>query len=148
MSGSDAAPVSYLLYINGIYSSISVAGTGSVPFDLGPQTLPGTYTVVGLNSLTGCNSQMLDSAVVVVDSLPRVYDVNGGGSFCGIDTLLYHVGLSYSQTGISYQLYKDGDSTGQPVRAGSGGRLILVRHTLRAFIQLWQQILLQAVPII
>ncbi len=98
----------------------TVVGSG-FPIDFGAQTALGTYTVVGINSSTGCSNNMLGSAVVMNNPLPVVYVVTGGGSYCVGDSGVV-VGLSGSNTSVNYQLLKGGAAIGAPV-AGTGGLL-------------------------
>ncbi len=74
-----------------------------------------TYTVTvndGYNTATA-------TANVLVNPLPTLFVVSGGGSYCsggpGVP-----VGLPGSQAGVSYQLYRNGSLTGSPVN-GTGG---------------------------
>ena len=99
--GSDVG-INYHLW-NGSTSVATVAGTGySLTF--GPETTSGTYTVVAVNATTGCTSNMLSSASVVVNPLPTNYFVVGGGSYCA-GTAGVDIGVNASDSGINYQLY-------------------------------------------
>ena len=91
----------------------AVAGTG-FSINFGPQTVIGTYTVVGTNATTSCSNTMSGSAVVGINPAPASYTVIGGGNYCpgGIGV---HVGLSGSNTGISYQLFNGTTMTGSPM---------------------------------
>jgi hypothetical protein len=111
LSASDSG-ISYQLY-NGT-SAVGTALVSTVtssPLDFGAQALAGTYTVKATNPVTGCVSTMIGSTAVVVNPLPAVFTMSGGGSYCigGAGT---HVGLSGSATGVSYQLYISGAPTG------------------------------------
>jgi hypothetical protein len=107
---SSNSGVSYQLYRGGIISGTAVNGTGG-PLDLGLRTVAGTYTVVGINTVTGCTNNMIGSATVGVNSLPVVYTVTGGGSYCAGGTGLT-LNLSGSVTGINYRLYASGAPVG------------------------------------
>ena len=98
---------------------------GSV-IDFGLKTGAGTYTVVATNSTTGCISNMADTATVVVDPLPNVYIVTGGGDYC-IGGAGVHVGIGNSDGGISYQLFYGSTPTG--TLAGSGSSLDFGAYT-------------------
>jgi hypothetical protein len=100
LNGSQTG-VSYQLYNSGVPTGSLVAGTGS-SITFGAQGA-GTYTVVGVNPSTTCTMNMLGSATVIANPTPSVYIVTGGGDFCAGGTGL-PVGLSSSNTGISYQL--------------------------------------------
>jgi Glycine rich protein/Secretion system C-terminal sorting domain len=109
---SDAG-IDYQLF-NG-FSAVGgpVHGTGTI-IDFGLQLAPGTYTAVATNTTTGCIKNMVGGAVVVVNPLPNVFTVTGGGIFCAGGTGV-HVGLSGSNSGISYQLYNGIVAVGLPV---------------------------------
>ncbi len=62
------------------------------------------------------------TATVNVLNPATVYSVTGGGNFCSPATAGIGVGLSNSQSGYSYQLYKDGSASGSPV-AGTGSAI-------------------------
>jgi hypothetical protein len=72
---------------------------------------------VGANTVTlsvtdaSGNTVYSATAVVTINALPVVYNVTGGGAYC-TGTTGVAVGLSGSQTGISYQLKRDGVNTG------------------------------------
>ncbi len=116
--------INYSLY-RGTTLVATLPGTDST-VDFGLQTIAGTYTVVAMNATSSCTSNMTGSAVVVINALPTVYTVTGGGGYCAGGVGL-HVTLSGSQTGVNYQLYRDGSSVGAPV-AGTGFTLDLGVH--------------------
>lgn len=114
--------VSYILHRGGLpVVGATVAGTGSaITFPL--QTIAGTYTVVAkMASFTGCTSNMTGSATVSIDPLPSVYTVTGGGSYCAGGTGMA-VGLSNSDAGVDYQLYRGTTPIGTPV-SGTGSAI-------------------------
>ena len=102
LSGSDAG-VNYQLYNGSTATGGPVAG-GTTPLNLGFQTAAGTYTVFATNATTGCTNNMSGAATVVVNPLPTLYSMTGGGGYC-LGGLGVHVGLSGSNTGINYALY-------------------------------------------
>jgi hypothetical protein len=124
---SSEAGVNYQL-LNGATVVGAAPGTGS-PISFGMITAAGTYTVVGTVVATGCVGPMSGSVSVVVNPLPNAYNVTvtGGGAYCSGGTG-QTVGLSNSQTGVTYQLYLDGvavtgtgssvTGTGSPVNFG------------------------------
>lgn len=101
LSGSQSG-VSYQLYNGTISSGAPSSGTGAA-LNLGLPAASGTYRAVATN-LSGCTDTMAGSAVIVINSLPSLYAVAGGGPICagggGAD-----IDLDGSSTGISYQLY-------------------------------------------
>ncbi len=71
----------------------------------------GTFTVVLINA-AGCDS--LAKLLLDVAAAINVYNVTGGGSY-SIGGTGVPVGLSGSQSGVSYQLSVNGSPTGSPV---------------------------------
>ncbi len=116
LSGSDAG-VSYRLYVGSTAVGTSIPGTGA-GLDFGVYTGIGTYTVVATNSTTGCIRTMTGSVTITTGTLPAVFTVTGGGSYCAGSTGVL-VGLSGTTGLASYQLYLSGVPAGSPV-AGTG----------------------------
>lgn len=119
LSGSQTG-VTYQLFRGSTAVGSPLSGTGS-PLDYGYQTINGTYTIVGTATSSSCLTTMSGNAVIVVNPLPTVYSITGGGPYCygGTGT---HIGLTNSQTGVSYQLYRGTTLVGYPV-SGTGGSL-------------------------
>ncbi len=69
---SSEIGMQYHLYRNGIATGVVVSGTGSV-ISFGTQIVAGTYTVVGVNSVTACSVPMFGSAEIIVNPAPNVY---------------------------------------------------------------------------
>ncbi len=84
------------------------AGTGVVS-GVNPGTATITYTIAA-----GCSV----TKTVVVNPLPAVYTVTGGGNYCAGGTGM-SIGLSGSQNGTDYQLYLGATTAGTPV-TGTG----------------------------
>ncbi|RKR09507.1 gliding motility-associated-like protein [Flavobacterium sp. 90] len=112
--------VSYQLQLAGANDGTAVAGTGSA-ISFGTKTAAGTYTVVATNTTTSCTAPMTGSVTITVNPLPTTYNVTGGGSYCAGGTGVA-VGLSNSQTGVSYQLQLAGANDGTAV-AGTGSAI-------------------------
>ncbi len=112
--------INYQLHKDGTAAGSLIGGTGAA-IDFGMQTAAGTYTIVATNPSTSCSATMSGSAVVVVNALPAVYNVNGGGSYCAGGAGV-HVGLLGSASGISYQLF-DGATPSGSGASGSGSAL-------------------------
>jgi hypothetical protein len=126
LSGSDAG-VTYQLVLNGSTNiGSAVTGTGSA-LDFGNQALAGTYTVVATNTTTNCKGNMTGSAVVTINASPTPYNVTGGGSYCTGGSGL-PVGLSNSQSGVSYQLQLNGTNVGSAV-TGTGSAISFGNQT-------------------
>ncbi|MCD6011756.1 MAG: C-terminal target protein [Flavipsychrobacter sp.] len=127
--GTSDIGVNYILHRGGLpVVGATVAGTGgAILFPL--QTIAGTYTVVAkMAGFTGCTQLMTGSAVVTVDPLPSVFSVTGGGSYCAGGAGMA-VGLSNSNTGINYQLYRGTTAVGTPV-AGTGSAISFGSQTV------------------
>ncbi len=117
LSGSSAG-TTYLLYIGGSTLTGAGSGTGGA-IDFGLKTLAGSYTAVATDIATGCSANMSGSVSIAINPLPvSTYTVTGGGNYCAGGTGVV-IGLSNSQTGISYQLFAGGTATGVGV-AGTG----------------------------
>ncbi len=123
---NSAVGVNYQLYVGATPTGSPVPGTGGA-LSFGLQTTAGTYTVVATDATTGCMRTMTGSAVVSVNALPTAYTVTGGGSFCTGSTGLA-IGLSGSQSGVNYQLYRGATAVGGPV-AGSGAAISFGVHS-------------------
>lgn len=113
--GLSATGISYQLKRSGS-TVATLLGTG-LPLDFGLQTTGGSYTVLATNTSTGCTANMTGSATVIVNPLPTVFSVMGGGAFCA-GAPGVHDSLSGSQSGVNYQLYNG--STGGTTIAGTG----------------------------
>lgn len=66
----------------------------------------------------GFGGSCYSTATITVNPLPTSYSVVGGGAYCAGGTGV-HVGVSGSQTGVSYQLYLGGSPVGSPI-TGTG----------------------------
>ena len=119
LTGSDLG-VDYQLYNGAVAIGTPVAGTG-IALDFGLQNVAGTYSVIAGNPSTTCSANMNGTAILIENPLPTQYNVTGGAAFCVGDTGV-HVGLSGSDTGISYQLFESATPIGTPV-AGTGAPL-------------------------
>lgn len=102
---SSESGVSYQLRLSGSNVGSPVSGIGGT-ISLGTHSTIGTYTVLATNATTGCSTQ-LGNATLSSKPLPIVYNVGGGGAFC-TGTTGKTVTLSNSQTGVTYQLTKNG----------------------------------------
>jgi hypothetical protein len=101
-------------------SNISVATVSNTGVVTG--VAPGTVTITYANS-NGCQQ----TALVTVTALPATFSVTGSGSYCTGGSGL-PVGLSGSQSGVSYQLQKDGVNVGSAV-AGTGSAISFGNQT-------------------
>ena len=113
--------VNYQLLRTGVPTGSPVAGGGSA-ISFGLQTGAGAYTVVATNATTGCTNIMTGSVAVIINPLPTVFNVTGGGGYCTGTTSSIHIGLSGSNIGVSYQLYNGSSAYLAPI-AGVGAAI-------------------------
>ena len=119
LSGSESG-VTYQLKINTSNSGTPLAGNGS-PISFGNQSNAGTYTVVATHSASGCTATMNGSSIILVNPLPTIFNVTGGGVSCSSGSGV-SVGLSSSQTNVNYQLRLNNSPIGNSV-SGTGSAL-------------------------
>jgi type IX secretion system substrate protein len=121
LSGSTSG-VQYQLYRDGISLGVSgqMNGTGGL-LDFGNQTTVGgptsVFTVIA-TSATSCTLTMAGSPAITENTVPVVYTVTGGGGYCA-GSAGVNIGLSFSDPGISYQLFHGGVITGSPIMGAS-----------------------------
>ncbi len=118
---SSSIGVSYQLLNSGLPSGAPMSGTG-LALNFGVRTAAGNYTIVGTNITTGCMATMNGSATIVVNPLPVMHAVTGGGTFC-LGTSGVSIGLANSSTGVDYQLYQGTTAVGTPIPGSSGSSL-------------------------
>ena len=125
-SVTDAGPGSTYNWTvtNGTVDSGS--GTNQITYTAGPSgTVDLSVTVI---NKAGCGSTTTPPKSVAITPLPTAFDVTGGGAYCTGGAGL-PVGLSGSQTGINYQLVRDGiTNVGSPL-AGTGSALSFGNQT-------------------
>jgi len=114
---SSVTGINYQLFdgITGIGAPLP--GTGG-PLYFGLHTVAGIYTIIATNSSSGCFDTMSGTATIIVNPLPAVFTVIGGGDYCA-GAGGPHIGLSGSNTGINYQLFYGITHVGAPL-AGTG----------------------------
>ncbi len=110
---------SYQLTLGGLPVGTPEAGTGG-PIDFGLITTGGSYSVIASSSSTGCDNTM-GSTTVVVNTLPVVHSVTGGGSYCAGGAGV-PVKLASSTLGVNYQLYQGSTAVGSAI-PGTGALL-------------------------
>ncbi len=120
LTGS-AIGIDYQLYRGGVPVGAPLPGIGGA-LSFGLQTIAGVYTATATNPLTSCTSTMSGSSTVTIYSLPAIYTVTGGGSFCSGGTGVA-VGLSNSDIGVNYQLYRGGLPVVGTITPGTGTAL-------------------------
>jgi len=115
LNGSETN-FNYILVLNGSINLDTIAGTGSA-IDFGPQIIAGTYTIVAFSSGTFCKTDMSGSSNI--DARPLLLNMTPAGVACSGDNL----GLDNSETGVNYQLRRDGIiNVGSPV-TGTGSAI-------------------------
>lgn len=114
--GGSATGVSYQLYNGAVATGAPMTGTGGA-LSFGAQITAGTYSVLATNISTGCANNMTSSATIVVNPLPNVYNVTGGGTFCNGGAGVV-VGIDGSNSGVTYQLYSGSTAVGTPASGG------------------------------
>ena len=107
---SSEINVNYQLYRNGNSTGTPKAGTGNSISFLN-NTVIGNYTVIATANNSSCITPMLDTAKINTTPAPAIYNVSGGGSFCGGSPSAL-VQLSDTKQGVNYELYKNGTPTG------------------------------------
>lgn len=118
--------VNYQLYAGATAIGSAVAGTGSA-VSFGVFTATGTYTVHATDAITTCVNDMNGSATIVIDPLPAVHNVAGGGHYCS-GGIGMPVGMDNTDAGINYQLY-DGFASMSGQIAGVGGPISFGNYT-------------------
>jgi gliding motility-associated-like protein len=123
LSGSEPG-VTYVLLANGAPVD-SIVGSGA-PLSFAPQTLPGNYTVFATR-FADCERLMLGNVDIFIQPVPNEFQITGGGLICeqGVNTATV-LGLSGSESGVSYQLFLNSTSpigaqvsgTGNPISFG------------------------------
>ena len=118
LDGSEFG-TTYELYLDGNSTGVTQSPSGGA-FDYPPQTTVGVYTILALTG-SNCGEFMAGNTSIIIDILPEVYNVTGGGEFCAGDDGV-PVGLDNSDVGINYQLFRDGVVLGNSV-SGTGSAL-------------------------
>ncbi len=134
------------LYDNSTFGRVYLSWFSTTPVDLGDTILvelrftanPGTSTLVWDLSLPdNCQFNNLASEIiqtvwqdgsVTVNQTPMVYNVTGGGEYCSGGAGVA-IGLSGSQTGRSYSLFRNDAPTGQSVM-GTGSAISFGMQTV------------------
>ncbi len=106
----------YILILNGSINIDTIAGTGA-GIDFGPQITAGTYTIAAFSSSTFCFTNMSGSSII--DARPIQYNLTPAGFACSGDAL----GLTNSETGVTYQLRRDGITNVGAIVSGTGSAI-------------------------
>ncbi len=118
-SGSEIG-YDYTLMLDGIPTGSTLSGSGTA-MNFGLQTAAGVYTVIATNTLYGCVGSMNGNVSVIINPLPPVNTVTGGGIYCAGGSGV-HVNLSLGNSGINYRLFNGVSPLGSSV-SGAGSAL-------------------------
>ncbi|TRZ73704.1 MAG: PKD domain-containing protein [Bacteroidetes bacterium] len=100
INGSQAG-VHYTLFRDVIYPVATINGTGG-PISFGLQNTSGVYTIIAYNSTSdSCQNPMQGS--LTIHPTPAIYNIVPSGVICVGNS----IGLSFSQPGVNYQLFRD-----------------------------------------
>ena len=102
--------IAYQLYYGSSPVGSPLTGTGSA-LNFGLDTTVGVYKITATNVRTTCENEMMDSATVSQNPLPRLFTVTGGGDYCASGPGK-EIGLSGSDTGVHYMLYNGSSLVG------------------------------------
>lgn len=106
----------YILVLDGTMNLDTISGTGK-EIDFGAQTLTGNYSVVAYNQVSLCTLQMNGNSTIKAN--PYAYRMTPSGIICSGSI----IGIENSETGVHYQLYRNGTfDIGNPV-AGTGSAI-------------------------
>jgi len=115
LNGSEAN-VNYILVLDGSMNLDTIPGNGN-EFDFGSQTLTGNYSVVAYNQVSMCTALMNGNSKI--EANPDAYNLTPSGIICAGSS----IGIEASQTGVSYQLFRNSIfDVGIPV-AGTGSAI-------------------------
>ena len=126
LSGSQSG-LTYQLKNGAANVGSAKAGTGGA-LNWTNNATAGTYTIIATKSTAPtCTLTMTGSATVIVNPLPSLFTVSGGGAICSGATGPT-VTLSSSKSGVNYQLKRGGTSVGSAL-AGTGAALSWTNNT-------------------
>jgi PKD repeat protein len=106
LNGSQSGVTYQLIRDNAIQATLP--GNGSV-IHFGPQYIIGVYTIKAVNTTSNCDTLMSGSANIIPG--PLAFNVIPAGANCSPAD----VGLTGSQAGVEYQLFRNGFAIGLPV---------------------------------
>ncbi len=117
---SSEPGVNYQLQKGGMNDGSALAGTGTQLTWTGK--LAGTYTVIATNATTNCVNNMTGNVTLIENSLPSPFTFNSGASSYCQGSGGASITLLNSETGVNYQLVKDGLNDGS-ILQGNGSPL-------------------------
>ncbi len=119
IQASDFTLSGYTFTINN--TNCSGGYTNTVDLNVSPALSNGSYTLNYSGFTDKCSNNASGTKAFTITLYPVAYNVTGGGEFCSGASGVA-VGLSDSDNGISYTLYRDGISTGTTA-SGTGNAL-------------------------
>jgi len=114
--GGSTSGNTYQLFNGSTAVGSTMTGTG-LGLNFGLQTVPGNYTIEAMNS-AGCTNVMTGVATIVVNPLPTIHTVTGGGGYCASGAGI-PVGLDTSDLGVNYTLYNGSTNLGNWLGTGT-----------------------------
>ncbi len=117
---------SYQLLRDGVPVGSPLTGV-SVQLTWPNQTVPGVYTVRASRS-GNCDAIMSGSATIIVNPLPTIFTISGGGGYCAGSST--SVTLNNSELGVNYQLRLPNGSFGPTITGKNGPGLTWISQTM------------------
>ena len=115
LNGSETG-MRYVLLRNDIFHIDTLSGTGFA-LNFGAQLIAGTYKIAAFSSAASCPAIMTGSTTILIG--PTTFNVTPAGIACSGSI----IGLDGSESGVNYQLRRNGiTNVGAPV-AGSGSAI-------------------------
>ena len=105
---------------------IGGAGTSTIQVAFSTSAVSGNISVFGSNtSCTGTSSSLF----ITVNPVPNLFSVTGGGSFCSGGSGV-PIGLNGSQSGVGYQLIRNGSTNVGSAVSGTGSAISFGNQTV------------------
>ncbi|MFN8314649.1 MAG: DUF6443 domain-containing protein [Cyclobacteriaceae bacterium] len=117
---------SYQLLRDGVPVGSPLTGV-SVQLTWPNQTVPGVYTVRASRS-GNCDAIMSGSATIIVNPLPTIFTISGGGGYCAGSST--SVTLNNSELGVAYQLKLPNGTFGSILSGNNGPGLTWTNQTM------------------
>ena len=118
--GGSQENTNYELIRNETTTVAVLTGTGEA-LTFGPYNEEGSYTVRAVHGQTSCINYMTGQAEIVVNPNPNSYEVFTPGYFC-VGSTGTEIYMENSQQGIVYELFLEGNTTGNQLE-GTGGMI-------------------------
>ena len=119
LNGSESG-FTYTVFMDGKSTNKTTSGTGN-EISLGYFNKAGVYTVLAINSTTGCTKLMDGEISLAPVPSPTVFNITGSGKFCqGSDGAV--IAIDNSQSEVLYELYNNNIATGYTM-VGTGSEI-------------------------